>query len=351
MTKILFSAFVLALFAGAPEFANAAEKKPEKAPAAKKAEPAKAPPEPAKAPEKKPPEKKPDAKKAAALPTLIVFNIEIEKGIEPGVAKLLTELVIDQTTQLKRHVVIGQKDLDKMMAWEQNKQLQGCTDTSCLIQIAGAMGASFYVEGSVGALGDEYVVTLKLMDTEKVVVIERGTQRVSKSEKVLADTIDRLVKTLFHIPTVTADVGAARAQRGPPGVLHAAQPAVDYTLWRNVTLISGGAVAAIGAVFTVMAVNANSDYESSAGKTTHDDLDSKLGTYNALAVTGYGLGGALIATGATLWILAETGNPSVGSVRATPNRGGGTERGPTVRVLIPYVTPSGELGFGIGGVW
>jgi len=152
----------------------------------------------------------------AADPTLIVFDIVPERGIDRGLANALTEVVIDRVSKLKRYSVIGQKDLDKMMSWEQNKQLKGCTDTSCLIQIAGALGAAYYVEGSIGAVGDQYLVTLKLMDAGKVAIIERATEKVKKDENIIVGAVERMADAVFGATVGAADVGAARTQRGPP---------------------------------------------------------------------------------------------------------------------------------------
>jgi len=131
------------------------------------------------------------------LPSLIVFNISAEEGVSKGKANLLTEILIDEINKLNLFKVIGQKDLDSMLFWEGNKQLKNCTESSCLTQIAGAMGAEYYVEGSVGEMGDKYVIAIKLMNAQKVEVINRLIKKVYKSDNVLLDEVPRIVKELF----------------------------------------------------------------------------------------------------------------------------------------------------------
>jgi TolB-like protein len=137
------------------------------------------------------------AAKPKAKPTLIVFNIAPERGVDKGLSNLLTELVSVAASKKGRFTVMGQKELDKMLSWEQQKQLQGCSDTQCLVQIAGAMGAAFYLEGSVGNIGDMYVLTLKLIDAFEVKVVKRGAERVKKDEKELMGAVDRLVNEVL----------------------------------------------------------------------------------------------------------------------------------------------------------
>ncbi|MBI5528836.1 MAG: hypothetical protein HY897_21105, partial [Deltaproteobacteria bacterium] len=157
-------------------------------------------------------------KKAVQNPTLIVFDLVPERGIDRGLSNLLTELVIDRVSRMRRYSVMGQKDLDKMLSWEQNKQFKGCTDTSCLIQIAGALGAAYYVEGSIGNIGDQYLVTLKLMDANKVAIVERATEKTKKDENVIVGTVERMVDAIFGTSPPPKDVGAAGAPDHRSGV-------------------------------------------------------------------------------------------------------------------------------------
>jgi len=43
-----------------------------------------------------------------------------------------------------------------MLGFEQKKQLSGCTDTSCMVAIGGALGVDKIVTGTVGKLGESY---------------------------------------------------------------------------------------------------------------------------------------------------------------------------------------------------
>ncbi|MBI5529678.1 MAG: hypothetical protein HY897_25410 [Deltaproteobacteria bacterium] len=139
--------------------------------------------------------------------------------MEPGLANLMTEVIIDNVAKLNRYQVIGQKDIEKMVFWEQNKQLQGCNDTSCLVQIAGAMGAEYYVEGSVGAVGSQFVLTLKWIDAREISVLRRTTKIIEKNEDVLMRTVVPIVDELFvgeHVVSQGKSPGSAPASTAPP---------------------------------------------------------------------------------------------------------------------------------------
>lgn len=149
---------------------------------------------------------------AGDLPSLIVFNIGAEEGVTKGKANMLTEILIDEITKLNQFKVIGQKDLDSMFFWEQNKQLKNCSDSSCLSQIAGAMGAEYYVEGSVGQIGDRYIIALKLINAQKVEIINRVTKKVYKSDNALVDEVPKLVKELFDPKKLKAELEEVKGE-------------------------------------------------------------------------------------------------------------------------------------------
>jgi TolB-like protein len=245
------------------------------------------------------------AKKPAQLPTLIVFDIAPEKGVERNESNLLTELVIDRVTRLKRHNVMGQKDLDKMFNWEQNKQLKGCSDTSCLVQIAGAMGAAYYIEGSVGIMGAQYIITLKLMDANNVKIVERATEQVKKDEDVVVAEIKRMVDAIMGI-------------KGAP----VETPGSVYEPWGMAGTFGGAAILLVGGVFSAVQKQSVDGYQSAKDPNALKDARDKAGLYGNVALGCYIAGGAIAATGAVLWIYSST--VSTGKVALVPSAGPGS---------------------------
>jgi TolB-like protein len=230
-------------------------------------------------------------KKPLDGPTLLVFDLTNDAGVDKGVANTLVEIVIERITNLKKYNVVGQKDLDKMLFWEQNKQLKGCTDTSCLVQIAGAMGAQYYVEGSIGGLGDQYVVTLKLIDAGSVRVLERVTEKIKKDDNTLATAIEPAVDVIMGVKR--KEVAAAVGSEGR----------LDKKFWGMSGTFAGAGVVVLGGVFSVLAKKAGDDYRAGETTTAMEDLASKNDTYSKLAISGYVVGGVLAAAGGVLWYL------------------------------------------------
>ena len=287
-------------------------------------------------------EKKPESK-PRALPTLLVFDLVAEKGVEAGNMSTFTEVVIDKITKTKKYQVVGQKDLDKMLFWEQNKQLKGCSDTACLVQIAGAMGAQYYVEGSVGGIADQYYITLKLIEAQSVKVLERSTEKVSRDDKSLARGIERITDIILGLkpadeppapPVAAAQPADAGAQHAAPSVsaVVAPPPGFDKKLWGQVGVYSGIGLAALGGVSWALAKKAADDYMAAGSQGAMDDLASKNSTYNALKLTGFIAGGLVAATGGVLWYM------------------GANEKPGTALNVTPVLTPGGAA-IQVGGGW
>jgi TolB-like protein len=127
--------------------------------------------------------------KGQNLPTLLVFDMTTEKSVDKGIANLLVEIIMEEISKTEKFEVIGQKDLDRMLFWEKNKSLKNCNDSSCLIQIAGAMGAEYYVESSIGQLGDSYIISMKLIDTMTIKIKGRSTRTIKNNENILINNI------------------------------------------------------------------------------------------------------------------------------------------------------------------
>lgn len=120
-----------------------------------------------------------------------------------GEGRLLTSLVATAAAKDPMFDVLTRDDVRNALAVEAEKQSLGCAESSCLAEIAGAMGARIVVYGSVGRLGQQLVLTLNLFDSEAA---RSGGRRVAQA--VDLDKLAALVE-----PT-TQELLQAFVQRG-----------------------------------------------------------------------------------------------------------------------------------------
>ena len=141
-------------------------------------------------------------------------------GIDPTQGKALsTNLVaiIAADVTALGHDVVSSADINAMLSYEKQKDLVGCeSDTACLAEIGGALGADLMLSGAVGKLGDSFNVSLVLVDIRTSSVRQRfhGT---SGSEATLADTVRRGVAVLFDQPVPLFGTATLLIKTEPPG--------------------------------------------------------------------------------------------------------------------------------------
>jgi hypothetical protein len=154
--------------------------------------------------------------------------------VAPGQVTLVNGIVADAMQEYEELKVLTASDIRRIADFEADKQAVGCEESSCLAEIAGAMGAAYVVYGQVGMLGDELVVQLNLFDASTGTAVAREDLRVA-SMKLLAD----------RLPWTVGKLVAPLAGREPP------PPPVDETppsMMPSVLLWSGVGAAAVGAL-------------------------------------------------------------------------------------------------------
>jgi TolB-like protein len=152
-------------------------------------------------------------------------------GVEEETAKTITSLTTVELDRWRELKVLSGADVQNFLELESNKTAAGCTDESCLAEIAGALGAEWVVSGEVGQLGRRLVVTLNLFDAVKKEAVNRVT--------VKADDIERMPEALEReIPKLVAP--ALGRHGGPPAPEIPRAPSSSPNLFPWFMLGAGG---------------------------------------------------------------------------------------------------------------
>jgi TolB-like protein len=123
---------------------------------------------------------------AAERQKLAVLDLEA-KGVDKATAQTVTEIVTVALKRLGVFDVISRQDIQQMLNFEESKQLVGCSSSSnCIAEIGGALGVAKVITGSVGKLGNSYVLNLSLLDTKSAKVIERESRNASSQEALVS---------------------------------------------------------------------------------------------------------------------------------------------------------------------
>lgn len=184
-------------------------------------------------------------------PQLFVAGVKAERGVDAGLARVIGDLLLDECSKTSRYRVVGGSDIEAMLTAEQQKQIAGCTDTSCVAEILGAMGAEHVMAATLGRIGSSYFIALKIVNTKKGVVEGRWADQVPTNEDALAAAARRGVAGLLAQTNANAAASPAIAPAAvAPAAVESpvtASPPIASPFWSwPVLTLTGVAVAAAG---------------------------------------------------------------------------------------------------------
>jgi len=212
---------------------------------------------------------------------------------------------------------ITSQDIQQMLALEERKQTLGCTtDSACIAEIGGALGADYMINGSVLQADGNYLVQLQLSNVKKARVEQRVTRDVTGQQRQLFDDTRIATKLLVR------DVLAQRS--GSIAVTSSVEGATIKLDGSIVGVAPLATLSASGGMHTLTLekdgfINATRDIEVVEQQTTtlnvvlqpSEDFRrayvAKAGRTRALAWTFLAVGIAGIGAGATFFAVSATG--------------------------------------------
>jgi hypothetical protein len=229
------------------------------APAAAPAKPAATTPAPAPLPPQQPVVSAPPPKPVKIKATrLAVYDLSVSGKITQRTAVVVSEAVLQEIRKLEHVSAVGLKEIMEMIAFEQKKQYVGCDTTSCLVELAGALGVEELITGSLGQVGESHVFTLKRVDLMSAETIKSVTKTLKKGNgeeflAVVGDVIKDLYPEKKLKPGAVAGVTKEFAKKLNPPPL---------PRWVFITTMSSAAGAgAVGMFFGLTGKSASDEYD------------------------------------------------------------------------------------------
>jgi hypothetical protein len=119
-----------------------------------------------------------------------------------GVTKETTELLGDALAgELRKRPgvsVLTQSDISALLGVERTRQMMGCSDSGCMAEIGGALGADRIVHGSIGKVGGTLVVNLSALDPRRASTVASVSERLrGADEEAFLDVLPSVADTLL----------------------------------------------------------------------------------------------------------------------------------------------------------
>ena len=135
---------------------------------------------------------------------ILVWDIEARSGVSVDTADLITSLVAAELSKTRRNV-ITKNDVEQALLIQQERQRCG-DDVSCMAEIGNALGSRDAVMGTIGRLGQTWVLSLQRIDIRKVNVHKRVACSVTGAVDALIPRLPAMAARLFP-----DELSAARA--------------------------------------------------------------------------------------------------------------------------------------------
>ncbi|MFZ5438769.1 MAG: FlgO family outer membrane protein [Myxococcota bacterium] len=220
--------------------------------------------------------------------------------------------------------VVTAADIQAVISLERQKQLLGCADdaSSCMSELAGALGADGVLTGTVVRIGKKFQVNVRIVDARDARPIALFSEQADREEDlfgVLDLAAQKLVNDLTPLIAARAKEAkdAKEKPRPEPVQVDAApvetRPGARRLWW--VPAAATGVFAVTAVVFFTQAAAVSKELTTLQGAPADYPLASTLArgrTFEALGWTGAGLAtAALLTTGALLLFAPETVTVSV----------------------------------------
>jgi hypothetical protein len=135
-------------------------------------------------------------------------------GINADVGRFYTEHIAQQLKLLGLEVVT-MREIESLLGMERQRELLGCTNeaSSCIAELANALGTDGVLLGDIGRLGMRYTINLKIVagDNGRTLAVFSGT---ATSDDEVVDTLTKAARSL----ATDATRALGRAPPRPPAV-------------------------------------------------------------------------------------------------------------------------------------
>ncbi len=120
---------------------------------------------------------------AAVSPRLLVLEVQ-GSALDENTKRAIASAMTQEIGAAARFTVLSQADVNQLAALEGSKQEMGCSTSTCLAEIAGALGARYVIFGDAAKLGALIVVNLNLFDTQTATAVQRASFEAKTLEEI-----------------------------------------------------------------------------------------------------------------------------------------------------------------------
>lgn len=149
----------------------------------------------------------------AAPPKLAVAPLDAGDGTTRGMVELMGESIAAELRRQQTFQVLTYDELRAVLNHEELEQLLGCSDAKCLATAGDAAGADALLTGSLGKVGQSWIIALKIIDVGDIKVVAAADRRAH--DGTVDDILDELPGLAAELVEMASRRRAAKRSPGP----------------------------------------------------------------------------------------------------------------------------------------
>lgn len=136
---------------------------------------------------------------AAERPISMAFlGISNGAGVSQETARSISETTQTHLSNLGLYQVVGPSDIAALLGVERQKQLMGCSEGSCLAEVAGALDSERLVTGEVSRIDDTFIFNISMVNSKNGQVVGRVGRQVEGALSKLLGELEAVVYELAN---------------------------------------------------------------------------------------------------------------------------------------------------------
>ena len=129
-------------------------------------------------------------------PPLVVASLQ-SNGVRKAHAVAVAELVRNAVAKSGNFLLVTPEETSAIDSELQRQLSGGCTESTCVTELGGALGAQYLITGSLNQAGRRLLLTLKLIDIERLVAANTASVHAPGIEQLM----DRVAITVHGLIT------------------------------------------------------------------------------------------------------------------------------------------------------
>ena len=133
------------------------------------------------------------AQDTGEIKTIAILDLSAKSGVDKDTTLMMTEILRDMVMNSGQYKLLARDKMEVIIKEQNFSQSDRCNNTECQLKLGEILAVQYLIAGTVGKLGQTYIISIQMIDVEKAQVVKSKVERTT-SENDFDQALDRLAK-------------------------------------------------------------------------------------------------------------------------------------------------------------